>query len=170
MMRQIAITGVLAGALLTGPLPVFASDDSHDLGLVTWMGRLQYYTHKLGLSLDAGNQALVGYYTHEVEEVIEAIEDIESENDIPIGSLVKKILVPAFETFEASFETSLDSGDRKRLNADYDGLIAACNQCHDTAQRPYLVIQRNHDNPYLQRFEPIDAASHSSASTPATSE
>lgn len=170
MMRQIAITGVLAGALLTGPMPVFAGDDSHDLGLVTWMGRLQYYTHKLGLSLDAGNQALVGYYTHEVEEVIEAIEDIESENDIPIGSLVKKILVPAFETFEASFETAFDSGDRQRLNADYDSLIAACNQCHDTAQRPYLVVQRSHDNPYLQRFEPVEAASLPSAPTPAMSE
>lgn len=170
MMRQIAITGVLAGALLIGPVPAFAGEDSHDLGLVTWMGRLQYYTHKLGLSLDAGNQALIGYYTHEVEEVIEAIEEIESENDIPIGSLVKKILVPAFESFEASFETSFDSDDRQRLNADYDGLIAACNQCHDTAQRPYLVIQRNHDNPYMQRFAPLDAAALPAEVPPAKSE
>ncbi len=166
MLKQIGMTGVLAGALMIGPMPAFSGDDSHDLGLVTWMGRLQYYTHKLGLAVDAGNQALVGYYTHEVEEVIEAIEDIESYDDIPIGNLVKEILIPAFETFETSF----DSGDSQRRNADYDGLIAACNHCHETAQRPYLVIRRNHDNPYMQRFTPVDVAALPSAPAPAKSE
>jgi hypothetical protein len=149
-MRQIALGTTLVAGLLAGTLPVAAGDEGHDLGLVTWMGRMQYYVHKLGLSLDAGNRALVGYYVHEVEEVIEEIEKIEDDDGVAVGSLVKKILVPAFEALEGAF----DSGDRGRLDAGYDRLIGACNQCHESANRFYLVIERRHDNPYMQRFEP----------------
>jgi hypothetical protein len=152
MMRQSALTCVLVATLLIGATPVDAGDDEHDLGLVTWMGRLQYYAHKLGLAVDAGNKALVGYYVHEVEEVIEAIEEIEDYDGVAVGNLTKKILVPAFETFESSF----DAGDQQRLDADFDGLIAACNQCHDSSNRFYLVIERQRDNPFMQRFAPVD--------------
>ena len=154
MIRTTSIPVILVAALLTGPLPVLAGEDEHDLGLVTWMGRLQYYTHKLGLSVDAGNKPLIAYYIHEVEEVIEAIEDIDDADGVPIGKLVKEILMPSFESLETSFE----SGDEARVDADYNGLIGACNQCHEKANRPYLIVERRHDNPYMQRFKPSRAA------------
>jgi hypothetical protein len=153
MMRQIRLTGVLVAALSVASMPVASGDDEHDLGLVTLMGSLQYYTHKLGLAVDAGNKALVGFYAHEVEEVIEAIEEIEEYDEVAIGKLTKELLVPAFETFEAAF----DAGDRQRLDAGLDGLIAACNQCHEASNHFYLVMERRRDNPFMQRFEPVDA-------------
>ncbi|EGV17383.1 hypothetical protein [Thiocapsa marina] len=154
MIRTTSIPVILVAALLTGPLPVLAGDEEHDLGLVTWMGRLQYYAHKLGLSVDAGNKRLIAYYIHEVEEVIEKIEDIDEADGVPIGNLVKEILVPSFETLEASFE----SGDEALVDADYNRLLGACNQCHEKAKRPYLIVERRHDNPYMQRFKPSKLA------------
>lgn len=151
MMRPIALSATLAAGLLAGALPAAAEEEEHDLGLVTSMGRLQYFTHKLGLAIDAGNQALVGYYLHEVEEVIEEVEEIEAYDGVAVGGLVKEILVPAFETLEGAF----DSGDQGRLDAEHDRLIAACNQCHESANRFYLVVERRHDNPYMQRFTPV---------------
>jgi hypothetical protein len=154
MNRTTSIPVILVAALLIGPLPVLAGEDEHDLGLVTLMGRLQYYTQKLGLSVDAGNKPLIAYYIHEVEEVIEKIEDIEDADGVPIGKLVNEILLPSFESLEASSE----SGDAARVDADYNGLLGACNQCHEKANRPYLIVERRHDNPYMQRFKPSRAA------------
>lgn len=150
MIRTISVPVILIAAMLTGPLPVLAGDDRHDLGLVTWMGRLQYYAHKLGLAVDAGNKPLVAFYIHEVEEVIERIEDIDDADGVPVGKLVKEILLPSFE----SLETAFDTGDAARLDADYNRLLGACNQCHEKANRPYLIVERRHDNPYMQRFKP----------------
>ncbi|SDW36916.1 hypothetical protein [Thiocapsa roseopersicina] len=154
MIRTTSIPVILVAALLTAPLPVLAGDDEHDLGLVSWMGRLQYYTHKLGLAVDAGNKPLVAYYIHEVEEVIEKIEDIDDADGVPIGKLVKEILVPTFESLEESSE----SGDEARVDRDYNRLLGACNQCHEKANRPYLIVERRHDNPYMQRFKPSRVA------------
>ena len=61
--------------------------------------------------------------------------------------------MPRFESLETSFE----SGDEARVDADYNGLIGACNQCHEKANRPYLIVERRHDNPYMQRFKPSRA-------------
>jgi hypothetical protein len=151
MIRQTSLSAILVIALLAGPTPVVAGDD--DLDLVTWMGRLQYYTHKLGLSIDAGNQALIGYYIHEVEEVIEEIEKVDDYDGVAVGKLTKKVLVPAFETLEEAFE----SGDQSRLDGDYNRLITACNQCHESSNRFYLVVERRHDNPFAQRFKAVEA-------------
>jgi hypothetical protein len=138
---------ILATALFVGAGPSSAGGEGLDL--VNWMGRMQYFTHKLGLAIDAGNAPLVGYYLHEVEEVIEEIESIDAYDEVPIGSLTKEILVPAFEALEQDF----DRGDRAALDRGYDALIGACNQCHQRAQRFYLVIERRRENPYAQRFD-----------------
>jgi hypothetical protein len=129
--------------------PAGASGD-HDSGLVTWMGRLQYFAHKLGLAVGAENRALQGYYVHEVEEVIEQVEQIQELDGIEIGKLVKTNLVPAFEDLESAVEV----GDQRRVDQAYDGLLAACNRCHQAANRPYIRIQRRTDNPYPQDFAP----------------
>lgn len=124
MIERTTLSLFLASALLVGAAPVLSDDaghESHDFELVTWMGRLQYHTHKLGLAIDAGNKALAGYYIHEVEEAIEAIEKIDEYDDVKIGALVKEILVPTFERLEDGFE----SGDQARLGTDYDALLGA---------------------------------------------
>jgi len=139
----------LAVVLLVGILPQSAQAGEEG-GLVAWMGRLQYYTHKLGLAAAAQNRALQGYYVHEVEEVIEHIEEIREVDGIEIGNLVKVNLVPAFEALEGAVEV----GDQTRIDLAFGGLIEACNTCHKAANRPYIHIERRADNPYLQNFAP----------------
>ena len=116
--------------------------------LLTLMHNMQYYGHKLGLAIDAGNRDLQGFYIHEVEEVIEAVSEIESYDGIAIPTLLNSTLKPAFEALEAAIEI----GDKDKISARYDDLLDGCNGCHKGAHRPYLVIERNHDNPYPQNF------------------
>lgn len=141
---------ILLVTLLIAGMPAQPVRSDDETGLVTWMGRLQYFTHKLGLAVDAQNRALQAYYVHEVEEVIEQIEEIQETDGIEVGRLVKANLVPAFERLESAVEV----GDQARVDLAYDELIGACNTCHKAANRPYIHIERRSDNPYLQNFAP----------------
>jgi hypothetical protein len=153
--------------LLLPALPVAADDDNHDhaddhehgedhhspfagMPLVMLMHNMQYYAHKLGLAIDAGNAELQHFYGHELEEVIEAVGEIEDYDGIAIAAHLDKTLKPAFE----ALETSLDSGDAAKIDTAYGNLLGACNGCHRSSERPFIVIQRNRDNPYPQDFSP----------------
>ena len=149
MNRPAILAATLSVLLLTGILPQSAQAGAEP-DLVTWMGRLQYFTHKLGLAVTAQNRAIQGYYVHEVEEVIKQVEAIEQVDGIEIGNLVKANLVPAFEALESAVEV----GDQALVDLAYSDLIDACNTCHKAANRPYLHIARRADNPYLQDFAP----------------
>jgi len=154
MRNKTTVSSIISVTLLAGVLanPASAGEgEGEALGLVSWMGRLQYYAHKLGLAVNAENRALQGYYLHEVEEVIEHIEEIREADGIEIGKLIKANLVPAFEALEGAVET----GDKARVSLAYDGLLAACNACHRAANRPYIHIVRRSDNPYVQDFAPL---------------
>jgi len=122
---------LLAGILAN---PAAAGEDA-SLGLVSWMGRLQYYAHKLGLAVNAENRALQGYYVHEVEEVIEQLEEIKEAGGVEIGNLVKVKLVPAFETLEGAVEV----GDQGELR---DHQHAAAGRREIEVQAPGGVVEQ----------------------------
>ena len=139
-------------------MPALAGDDhDHDspfagMPLPMLMHNMQYYSHKLGLAVDAGNYKLKHFYGHELEEVIEAVGEIDDYDGLPIAENIGKTLVPAFEVMEAA----IDGGDSAKVDAAYDQLLSACNACHRASERPFVVIQRNRDNPYPQDFSPQD--------------
>jgi hypothetical protein len=55
MRNKTTISCIISVALLAGVLPNPASaGEAEALGLVSWMGRLQYYAHKLGLAVAFG--------------------------------------------------------------------------------------------------------------------
>lgn len=148
-------------ALSAGPVALAGDDHGDDhhspfegQPLLTLMHNMQYYGHKLGLSIDAGNRALQGFYVHEVEEVIEAVGEIESYDGIAISTLLESTLEPAFEQLEGAIEV----GDAERIDAAYEGLLQGCNECHKSSNRPYIVIKRSHDNPYPQDFAPKEGS------------
>jgi hypothetical protein len=158
-MSAIVKTLAAAAALSLSAAVVAGDDDHHHEGhhspfegmpLLTLMHNMQYYGHKLGLAIDAGNRDLQGFYVHEVEEVIEALGEIETYDGIGIPALLASTLKPAFEDLEAAIEI----GDAARIDAAYDKLLEGCNRCHEGSNRAYLVIERNRDNPYPQRFAP----------------
>ena len=146
--------------ILAAPIKTIADEEGHGEGehhspfegmaLITLMHNMQYYGHKLGLAIDAGNSELQDLYAHEVEEVLEALSEIEEYDDIQIPPLLEKTLKPAFESLEGAIE----EGDADKIDTAYDGLLEGCNACHKGAKKPYIVVERNRDNPYPQRFAP----------------
>lgn len=143
-MKQL-LTGVLCAVLMCGPIKAATADEGEFVGYMT---RMQYFTHKLALSIEAGSQELQQFYAHEVEEQIEGALEVEALDDVPVAKLMREFIVPKFEALEAAVK----AGDPEQINADLDALIEGCNRCHSAAQRPYINIERRTDNPYMQSF------------------
>lgn len=117
-------TGILA-ALFSTILLSWAtclSADDNDIELVEYMCSLQYFTHKLQLSLEAQNVPLAEFYAHEIEEVIELLKSVDSYDGYPIGKLSEAMLIPQFEKFEQHLKQNKSN---KTLES-FDGIIDSC--------------------------------------------
>lgn len=142
---QVLLIAILSHLSVTA----HASEDSSKLELVQHMRLLQYFSHKLQLSIEAENNKLAAFYAHELEEVIEKVEKVSSYDDYPVGEMTKTILLPAFEKLEESINKQLSGLTVKSFN----NLVNACNKCHSLTDHGYIVIKKNSSNPYLQSFQ-----------------
>jgi hypothetical protein len=142
------LSALIAAAIFYVPSG-FAGGEGVDF--VSYMTRMQYFAHKLGLAVSAQNVKLQGYYVHEVEEMIEKVTEVEEYKGIPVGQLIRDTLIPSFELLEESVE----KGDNTATDAAYGKLLEACNACHKAADHAFIHIQRRADNPYMQDFAPI---------------
>jgi hypothetical protein len=118
--------------------------------LVEYMARLQYFSHKTGLSIQAKNEPLTHFYLHEIEEVIEKLKGVKMYDGYPISTLVQQMLEPTFERLEKSVEAK----QLARAHADYDAMLNACNNCHKSTAHGYIKIEKRLDNSFMQSFEP----------------
>ncbi|AKS40425.1 hypothetical protein [Wenzhouxiangella marina] len=139
------IRSLLLGSCLC--LPVWASDTGGEPGLIRNMMDMQYFSHKLGLAIDAGHIELADFYAHEIEETLEQAASIESYKGQPVGQLVEGMLEPAFERLEDALDEAPD-----QASARFDALIQACNACHQATGFGLIRLQRRHDNPFMQDF------------------
>lgn len=144
VLLHLAVLACLVLAGCDGP----DTDEPHDL--IDNMMRMQYFTHKLTLSVDARNDKLADFYAHELEEIIEVAETIPTYHDHAIGELVSGMLVPAFE----ALEDAIEAGDWMQADARLDQMITNCNACHTSTGFDAIHIKRVESNPYLQSFEP----------------
>lgn len=119
-------------------------------GLAENMRAMQYYLHKLSLSIDAHNQPLADFYAHELEETIEDAEKIGDYKDQPIGRLTQAMLVPGFD----ALEDAIAEDDWDQTSARLDAVIQSCNACHLATGFGFIRIQRSTTNPYMQSFQP----------------
>jgi hypothetical protein len=139
---------ILALVLLQSPSTVVLADEAVDLA--SYMTRLQYFSHKTGLSIQAKNESLSRFYLHELEKVIEKLRQVEGYEGYPIGGLSQNILEPAFEKLEKSVEAKkFDQADM-----DYESMLNACNNCHKSTEHSYIKIEKRLDNPFMQSFAP----------------
>lgn len=118
--------------------------------LVEYMMRLQYFSHKAGLSIQAKNEPLTRFYLHELEEIIEKLKEVKDYDGYPISALAQQILEPAFEKLEKSVEAK----QLTRAQADYEEMLHACNTCHKATAHGYIKIEKRFDNPFTQSFTP----------------
>ena len=139
---------LLSAALIALPSLLQADDR---IELATLMGELQRYSHKIHLSLEAGNRPLAGFYAHEMEEIIETLVEIDEYDGQPVGQLTRDRLAPAFK----AFENSLGGMETVTPSLAFDQMLDACNNCHEAAARGFIVIRKNPQNPYMQSFRPV---------------
>lgn len=143
---------ILAASLCTAATVASASEEGKDHDLIGNMGAMQYFSHKLDLSIRAQNRELVDFYVHEIEETLAETTEIEEYHGKPIGELAEAMLAPAFERFEQAVDDG--SGDWEAIDGRFGELIDACNACHQATEYDYINIQRTDANPYMQSFEP----------------
>jgi len=128
---------------------VAAAADSGEGEFINHMSRLQYFSHKLGLAIDAGNKDLQRFYVHEVEEQIEAVSATQQLDGIEISKFTAQFLLPKFE----NLEVAVKAGEPEAIDTAYDEMLESCNDCHRASQRQFIKIERRVDNPYMQSFE-----------------
>ena len=120
-----------------------------DLSLVKAMGSLQYFAHKTSLAIDKQNMKLASFYAHEIEEIIEIIENIEEFKGYPISELIKNKLIPPFEKFENALKTH----DWSNINKQFNLMINGCNLCHTATHHEFIKIERPNNNYFMQSFD-----------------
>lgn len=160
--RGLALTIGVAMSLSLGAQagggPADEQDDDHGThdeahgpgeGLMGWMGLLQTLSHKLHLSVLAGNSELADFYLHELEEAVEGLEqDVESYDGFPVGRMAPAMLGRAME----QLDESVDAGDWARARERSASLFQACNACHQATDHGYIVVAPTEVNPFAQRF------------------
>lgn len=120
---------------------------SNDPGLIGHMAKMQYFAHKLGLALAAKNNKLSNFYAHELEEVIEEVEEIKEYKGDAIGKLVKTILVPAFTSLKDQIKV-----EPQNAWQGYTKLLESCNRCHQTTKHEFININFEPGRSFLQTF------------------
>jgi hypothetical protein len=130
--------------------PANAGTDGSGEELSTHMARMQRQAHKLGLAIAAGNHDLAEFYGEEMDETAEQIEERFTEplDGYKIDMLVKSLLEPQLEALEEALEGS----DPSSWPAAYEGVLTACNSCHEATNHPYLRIAPSDRNPFAQDF------------------
>lgn len=134
-------------AMLIGmaTMPAFGGE----LGLAVLMERMQTYTHKLQLSVEARNAPLAHFYLHELEETSEFVADtIEHYHDYPVGALVREMLLPRIE----QLEDVIDAADWPAGDSGVTDVIGACNACHAASGHGQIRITPADGNPFAQDF------------------
>jgi hypothetical protein len=108
-------------------------------GLHTLMVDLGVRHASLWFAGEAENWPLADYMVHELEELVEEIEELHPVyREVQVAALIREMTHPAVEALEGAVKHE----DRAAFADAYDQLTAACNACHAASDRAALVIQR----------------------------
>jgi hypothetical protein len=129
---------VMLAALDAGGEPA-APPAPYSPGIAEIMIATQIRHAKLWLAGDARNWALADY---EIDEIKEGFEDVVQYfpvyKDMPVGKMIEATIMSPIE----EVEKAVKARDRAGFVAAFDKLTAACNSCHQAANRAFIVIQR----------------------------
>ncbi len=108
-------------------------------GLGEFMGRIQVDHAKLWLAGEARNWELAGYQLSELKEVFSDVQDLVPRyHNIPVGDMIDAIITGTVTELEGA----IAGRDFNKFSASFDSLTAACNSCHQAANRGFIVIRR----------------------------
>jgi hypothetical protein len=125
-------------------------------GLGEFMLSAQARHAKLWLAGSVQNWDLADYSIDELKEGLEnAVKYIPTFKDIPIGQMIESTAMAPI----AEVESAIKAKDRAKFVTAFDKLTAACNTCHQAANRGFIVVQRPTTSPFPnQSFTPVDDA------------
>ena len=118
--------------------------------LALHMSRLQRWTHKTALALQARNPELADFYLHEMEESIETIKtEAPTYEGYAIAEQTEQILDPSVEALDGA----LDDRNWSAVDARLNELARSCNQCHQVTDHGVVKIDLDDvPNLYPQNF------------------
>lgn len=147
-MKRIVIASLfgaaaLAAALQTNAAGQQAPASAPKAGYTPVLGEFMLATQTRHAKLwFAGNVQNWDLAEYEIDELKEGLEDVVKNipvfKDIPIGKMIESTM----DSPIANVETAIKAKDRAKFVAAYDKLTEACNSCHQSASRPFIVIQR----------------------------
>jgi hypothetical protein len=121
------------------PTPTQDVSKSYVPGLGEFMGRIQVDHAKLWLAGEARNWELAGYELGELKEVFSDVQDLVPRyQNIPVGQMIDAIITGTI----TDLEDAIGARDFSKFSASFDNLTAACNSCHQAANRTYIAIRR----------------------------
>jgi hypothetical protein len=121
-------------------------------GLVEFMMTVQSHHAKLWLAGSARNWELADYQADELKELLEDIaERVPDYKGTPVGKMIEAMTMPPI----SDIENAVKNRDSAKFTAAFDRLTAACNSCHEAANRSFIVVQRPATSPFPnQSFAP----------------
>lgn len=152
-MKKLALT-LMTGVVVAAAAGSATSEPAkpYEPGLVEFMLQVQSHHTKLWLAGNARNWELADYQAEELEELLEDIaKRIPAYKDVPVGKMIEATAIPPIDDIKAAVK----SRDSKAFAGAYDKLTAACNACHESANRGFIVVQRPASSPFPnQSFAP----------------
>lgn len=120
--------------------------------LADFMLGIQAQHAKLWLAARARNWPLASYQLEEIKELFEEVEErTPVYKDLPVGKMIEAITKGPI----AELEKAVEARNFKDFSAAFDRLTAACNDCHKSANRGFIVIRTPVRSPYPnQDFRP----------------
>jgi len=130
--------------------PEETANEGEEAELALHMSRLQRWTHKTTLALQARNPELADFYLHEMEESIETIQtEASTYEGYAVEDLTENMLVPSVEALDGA----LDERDWEAVDERLAELAQSCNQCHQATDHGFVQIDLDDvPNPYTQDF------------------
>jgi hypothetical protein len=121
-------------------------------GLVEFMMAVQSHHSKLWLAGSARNWELADYQVDELKELLEDIaKRVPDYKGTPVGKMIEAVTMPPI----SDIESAIKNRDGAKFMAAFDRLTAACNACHEAANRSFIVVQRPATSPFPnQSFAP----------------
>jgi hypothetical protein len=120
--------------------------------LAEFMLGIQAQHAKLWLAARAQNWPLAAYQLGEIKELFEEVEErIPVYKDLPVGKMIEVITKGPVSELEKAVEAK----NFKNFSVAYYKLTDACNDCHKSANRGFIVIRTPFRSPYpSQDFRP----------------
>ena len=121
-------------------------------GLEVFMGTIQRQHEKLWFAARARNWPLADYQLGEMKEVMGVVQDlVPTYKSLPVKDMIDAVITGPI----VDMEQAIENKNYSRFVRSFDKITAACNSCHDGAERGFIRIRRPQRNAYSnQVFTP----------------